>query len=177
MRWDHISHLWEEGSQTDQWNISTRWHSRTYEDICHQQTIRNNQSRLWQLTRHRIRRPEWSDGSRGSPGGWWSGCWISPSVRPAASRSPRCSNLCQHSLPWRDNWCQETFLHGERVTTISKLSSNSPPILKSSIRSWNCPCTSPQTVTGHLTAWTLLSLDKISFAFSHNILTWNLENN
>ena len=39
------------------------------------------------------------------------------------------------------------------------------PILKSSIKSWNCPWMSPQTVTGHLTAYTLLSFDKISLAY------------
>ena len=76
----------------------------------------------------------------------------------------------------------------------------SPPILKSSMRSWNWPWTSPHTVTGQLTAcwkntnssnvlwchhrleillvnWlsitcTLLSFDKISLAFSQSTFTW-----
>ncbi len=40
-----------------------------------------------------------------------------------------------------------------------------PPIRNNSIKSWNCPWTSPHTVTGHFTSWTLDSLDRISFAW------------
>ena len=44
------------------------------------------------------------------------------------------------------------------------MSGERPPILKSSIRSWNCPWTSPHTVTGHFTSCTLDSFDSISLA-------------
>lgn len=46
------------------------------------------------------------------------------------------------------------------------MSGDRPPILKSSIKSWNWPCTSPQTVTGHFTSWTFDSFDNISFAYN-----------
>ena len=61
------------------------------------------------------------------------------------------------------------------------MSGDFPPILNSSIRSWNYPCTSPQIVTGHFTGVTFDSVDKISFAYnflmpviltlSHKVLT------
>lgn len=41
---------------------------------------------------------------------------------------------------------------------------------KSSIKSWNYPWISPQTVTGVYTGYTLDSFDKTSFTFSHKTL-------
>ena len=44
------------------------------------------------------------------------------------------------------------------------MSGDLPPMRRSSIRSWNWPWTSPQTVTGHLTSCTLDSFVRISLA-------------
>ena len=53
------------------------------------------------------------------------------------------------------------------------MSGDLPPMRRSSIRSWNWPWTSPQTVTGHLTSCTLDSFVRISLAWKIEVYSYN----
>ena len=84
--------------------------------------------------------------------------------------------MCDGYLSFRQSksWKVSTELYPLSTKSPMKiylLFGISPPLLKSSRRSWNCPWMSPQMITGDLTGYTLLSSIKISLIFSHRILS------
>ena len=90
----------------------------------------------------------------------------------------RCSSPCQHSRPWKGNLCRETFRQFEKVPSgrgtgrarrRTQLRGISPDVIVriSLIDHLG------ETCLENLTSCTLLSLLRISFAFSQSVFTWD----
>ena len=91
----------------------------------------------------------------------------------------RCSSPCRHSRPWKGNLCRETFRQFGKVPSgrgtgrahrRKQLRGISPEDI---VRISLIDRLDVETCSEDLTSCTLLSLLRISFAFSQSVFTWH----